>query len=623
MIIKTIKNDDSKMESKNMKHKQKLTKGGFKMKPIRFLIVAITMFGMVATASAITAAGTDITNQAIGNYDDANGNAMTQVQSLVVTTTVSQVAGVSQGGNQSQTIQSMTSTLYPVTVTNDGNGSDTFGLAATGAVVPAGGTYNIEIYHDVDGEGDIDAGTDLVVSSTTALAMAGTYDLLIKVTDVDGGAEGDVHTVTLTATAGYTVNGTVTDVITLVTTIQEATINGTTIIETGDETPAPGDAITFISCFDNDGTATAYNPIYRTVMPSNTTLNLSSVSIDGGSNFLTIATAAPYGDYHFRGDTLELFLADLDGAATICIQFDAIADAGLAAGDPIDFPANSPSFTYENLAGDPYTPEYPDETNFPAGGVDVAHTYGVALALLGTEGVDDVFVGDPGDTFEYAFTVTNGGNGSDNFDLSFASTYVTWVFYVDLNDDGILTQNEIDNLAVTETGSLLAAGVGNFIAVGTIPVGTGDTSVDATTFTATSQGGAAEAPPVVATGTDTAGTTCTAPTLTLLKSVTHGGTEYFNGDVNSAAPGVTLTYTIVVTNVGTGEATTVVVSDAIDLVNTAYVLDSMTIDGDGDPTVDDDDDADGAAYTGTDVVWSFPSMAAAAAHTLTFQVTVK
>jgi uncharacterized repeat protein (TIGR01451 family) len=623
--------------SKNMNQTTKQTKGGFEMKPTRFLIVAIAILGLVATASAvstITPAGTSITNQAIGNYKDANGNAMDQVESLVVTTTVSQVAGVDLGGNQTANIQSMTSTLYPVTVTNSGNGSDTYSLAATGAVVPTGGTFTIEIYHDDDGQGDIDAGVDLIVSSTTALALGETYDLVIKVTDVSGGAEGDVHTVTLTATSGYTANGVVTDVITLATTIQEAAINGTTEIAEGDETPAPGESITYISCFTNGGTAIAYNPVYTVQMPSNTTLDLNSVSIDGGNNFLTINTASPYGNSFFRGDTLTLNLANLIGGAEVCIQFDAIVDNGLSAGDPIEFPANFPAFNYENEQGDSYNPVVPEETNFPVGGVEVAQTFSVALDLVGTEGTDDTFVGDPGDLFEYPFTVTNGGNGTDNFDLTWTSTYMDWVFYVDTDGDGILEPGGDDadttGAGITNTGSLVAGGIGYFVAVGTIPAGTADTATDATTFTATSAVGAALTTPVVATGSDTAAATCTAPVLTLVKSVTIGGTEYFNGDANSAAPGDELLYTIIVANSGTGEATTVVVTDAIP-ANTTYVAESMTVDGvgdDDDQVVTSPETEDHAYKAASSVVFDFDTIPAVTAEDntdqriLTFKVTV-
>ena len=152
MNNKTFLYNDSSMESKDMKHKQKLTKGGFKMKPTRFLIVAIVLMGLVATTSAaITPAGTVIENQAFGNYNDANGNPMTEVSSAVVQTTVSQVAGVSLGGNLANAVSAMDSTLYAVTLTNTGNGKDTYTIGATESATT--GDFDFFVYHDADGSG--------------------------------------------------------------------------------------------------------------------------------------------------------------------------------------------------------------------------------------------------------------------------------------------------------------------------------------------------------------------------------------------------------------------------------------------------------------------------------------
>lgn len=588
------------------------------MKPTRFLTVALVLMGLVATASAITEEGTVISNQAFGTYQDANGNAMAQVQSLIVSTTVSQVAGIGLGLDQGESIQSMTSYLYPITVDNSGNGDDIFNLVATGAVVPSGDTYTIEVYSDEDGAAGVIDGTDAIVSATSTLTYTDTYKLLVKVTDVNGGDGGDQHTVTLIATSAF--NSAVKDTILLVTTIQAAAVNGTTDI-IDNPNPEAGETITFKSCFTNSGTVTAYNPVYRTTMPSNTTLDVNSVSIDGGNNFLTIATSAPWGDSHFRNDTLELFLSDLEGSAMICVQFDAVLDANLTPSDVVVFDSGNPSFTYENISGSPYPVENPDPTGDFDGTIEVEQTYGVTLASGGvTQTAPYSYTGDPGDTLIFDFTVTNTGNGTDNFTFSDTVNYVTWVYYLDTAPYGVLSPTEKLANPVTVTGSMTAGLVNHYIAIGTIPIGTGDTATDNSIIAVTS----VNAPTVY--GSDTNSTICTAPSLSLLKSVTHGGIEYFSLDANSAAPGDTLTYTIIVTNSGTGVAANVVVSDAIDLVNTTYLADTMTIDAVGDPTVDDDDDADGAAFTSTSVVWTFATMDADGGstdqHTLTFQVTI-
>lgn len=605
------------------------------MKPTRFLIVAILMLGMVATASAITEEGTVISNQAFGTYKDANGNEMTQVQSLTVETTVSQVAGVDLGGNLASPISAMDSTTYAFTLSNTGNGEDTFTLGATGAAND-GGTYNFYVYHDIDGDGSIDDNEDdAQVTTTGAIAFQGDYDLLVLVVDVTsggGGNAGEEHVVTFTATSTFT--GDTTDVITLTSTIQAAAVTGVTEI-VGDNTPGPGENIVYESCFTNSGDETAYNPVFTATMPSNTTLDVTSVSIDGGSAITLVQTALaptpsdlPY-HYNTATRTLTVELSDIAAAGDVCVTFTAVLDDPLDAGEPVDFPAGSPELVYENADGDEYPGTEPieDPGTFPGGGVVVDQTFGLTLDDAVT---DAAFTGDPSDTLVFAFTLTNTGNGLDNFTFDDTSSFVTWVFYLDSDGDGELDAGEKTAGTITETGNLTDGSAVDYIAIGTIPAGTADASVDNVIITAISQGAAAESPAQVVTDSDTVDVTVTAPILTLVKSVTIDGTEYFNGDANSAAPGAELLYTIVVANSGTGVATTVIVSDAIP-TNTTYVPESMTIDGtadDDDNTVDtgDGETEDHAEYTGTSVVFDFDTLDASGGttdeHTLTFKVTI-
>ena len=567
------------------------------MKPTRFLTVALVLMGLVATASAITEEGTVISNQAFGTYQDANGNAMAQVQSLIVTTTVSQVAGVSLGSNKTANMSAMDSTLYVVTLANTGNGEDTFTIGATGGA-NMGGTYDFYVYHDGGVLGVLD-GTDesTEITSSGAIAFTGDYNLLIKVVDntSGGGSPGEEHEVVLTATSVFDTDSTTS--ITLTSTITAATVGGTTEI-VGENNPEPGDPITYKSCFTNSGDEIAYNGVYEVTMPSNTTLSLTSVSIDGGSEVtvMTDSTTSYYYDIPSRTLTLELGnLASLD---EVCVQFTAILDDPLAAGAAIDFPPGSPIYTYENGGGDSYPPVEPteDPVTFPDGGdVTVAQTYGVTL----TDGGGNYsFTGDPGDTLIFDFTVTNNGNGDDSFTLSDTSDFVTWVFYLDGNEDGVLSAGEKALGTISATLALTAAPAAGsteyYIAIGTIPVGTADGASDASILIAATSVGAT----TTTSSTGSASATCTAPVLSLVKSVTHGGFTYYSGNVNEAAPGDTLTYTILLANSGTGVATTVVVSDVIP-DDATYVAASMAIDGTG-----DDDDDTGAGDSATYVVGS-------------------
>jgi len=588
---------------KNLKTENEANKEG-KMIPTRFLTTALILMGLVATAFAAgTPAGTEITNQATGTYKDANGNALAGVSSNEVTTTVSQVAGTSVGNDQAQNMASMTSVLYPVTVTNTGNGDDTFGLSAGSGGGEQANTYTYLIYHDVDGSGTVNGG-DTVATSTGLLAADATFDLLVQVSDTTtaGAPNGDVIAVTLTSLSGY--DGGVSDATVLTTTVEAAAVTATiTVVDDG--SPQPGDVLTYEVCIDNNGTATAYNVVFANLIPTNTTYSAGTIrtGTTGWANgsLITDASDSPTdeGDYNVTtGSTITINLGDIAGGGSVCVYYKVTLDAGIAEGSSI---TNEPTIDYENAGGDPYPTVDPADGG--GGSVTIEESFGVDFVATGTTS----FTGDPSDSLVYAFTVENLGNGTDNFNLSASSDSVTWEFYIDANGDGLLSAAELGAGAITATGDLTQNEVGDFIALGIINPGTADAYVDNTTFTASSQGDGGSS-----TDTGTATTTCTAPLLTLVKAV----------DKANAAPGDTLTYTITVANSGSGVATTVVVSDVIP-TNTTYIAESMTIDA---VSKTDASDGDGATLSGGSVVFDFSTMDASGGanddHSLVFKVEV-
>jgi len=598
------------------------------MKPIRFLTVAIVLLGMVATASAMTAAGVTISNQAFGNYKDAAGVALTQVSSNTVTTVVAQVAGASYNGNQTATISAMSSTVYAVEFQNTGNGPDNFTFSSTNAVSAGNGSFSVELFHDLNGDGLLDqAEIDDAVTwqdTTGAIAMNEIYRLLVRVTDTYafGSAADMVQTHSLTATSSFVETPTdlsVTSLITLTTTIAAAAINGTTVI-IGTPTYVPGSDIVYESCFTNTGTEAGHDLIFTTVMPSNTVLNTGSVSIDGGSTFetVTVITSGTSTDtyvYNSTTRTLTVLLGDLAADASICVRYSATINTGAGADDPIDFPADNPELTYDNPDGDPYDPINPTETGFPSGGPDVAQTYGVTVGPNATAATDtSALAGQANDVFNIAITITNTGNGTDSFTLSGLlenngsdTDFITsWTFYIDTDGDGILDPGE--TTVVTSVDNLASGGIVNLIAVATIPGGTVDATVDGVTFSATSVGDNNES------DNDTVSITCEAPfvhaTTGLTKSVSPTGAQ---------PPGTVLTYTMIVENTGSVAATDLVITDDVP-ANTTLVETSGTMTADNSGVVIYNTTG-GIPENGV-VTFTFSTLAINTPATMSFQVTI-
>ena len=81
------------------------------------------------TAFAAPAAGTVIGNQATATYTDAGGTPRTATSNLVQTT-VSQVKSFTLTANGARTAAAGQTVYYPHTITNTGNGTDTYTLNA-------------------------------------------------------------------------------------------------------------------------------------------------------------------------------------------------------------------------------------------------------------------------------------------------------------------------------------------------------------------------------------------------------------------------------------------------------------------------------------------------------------
>ncbi|NQV15287.1 DUF11 domain-containing protein [bacterium] len=580
------------------------------MKPTSFLTVALVLLGLVAMVNAAgTPAGEEITNQAQGSYNDANGNEVAgstegYLMSNIVSTIVSQVAGADLGNDQAQNISALSSTLYQVIFTNPGNGTDTFALSA-GDGAGQSGSYTYEIYSDNTGTVGVIDGTDAIVTSTGALAADSTFNIIVKITDttVGGADEGDVLVVTLTALSGF--NGGVSDATVLTTTVQAATVAATITSDT--PSPQPGDVITYSVCITNNGTAVAYNVLFTNLIPDNVTYNTETIYIGttgwaNGTHITDEVGGTPdAGDFgQTTANTITVNLGNIAaGGGSMCVYYKVTVIAGTPEGATID---NAPEVDFENEGAVPYP------TVDPTGdtSISVAESFSVDIDSTGTTS----FIGDPSDSLFYSFTVQNLGNGTDFFNLTVdAYDYVIWTFYAD-DGDGELSTAELSVATVTFTGALTQNGIAYFVAVGIIEPGTADAAADATTFKATSDGDAG------AFDTVTASATCTAPILTLVKTVSPTGNQ---------PPGTTLTYQVLVANSGTGTAASIVVSDVIPTFTT-YVAESMTIDGSAQGVITDASDGDGGTLSGGSIVFEFSTLDESGGttdtHTLTFEVTI-
>jgi uncharacterized repeat protein (TIGR01451 family) len=542
--------------------------------------VLLVIIGVVQIFAAGTPAGTVIRNWATGNYKDANGNDMTPVNSDTVSTTVTQVAGVDVGPDGNKTLAHNSYADYAVTITNTGNGDDTFSLSAS-TITTGSSSFSETIYYDANRNGVKDAGETTVTSSTGSLNADSSYYVIVRVS-VTGGAHDEVATTTVTAQSVF--NGSITDSATLTSDVTAALIAGAIQI-TDNNTPAPGQAYTYRVDFQNNGDETAYSTTLSLPVPTNTQYVAGSMTLNGSA--LTDASDADQGTWSAGSGTIVVGSLAASGSGYITYQVQ--VNAGVASGTII---TNTVDIDYDDSIPLAYTTVQVSTSG--ASNATVSQVAGITTSVA-----DDSLDGDPSDDVLYSIKVKNTGNGTDSYAITTSGGLGwTWVFYLDDNNDGTP-----DGTALTNTGNIAAGDSTYILAVVTIPAGTADETVDETdvTFTSDADGGVSS--------TETLTTTVTAPLLSLSKSVAPTGNQ---------PPGTTLTYSVVVTNSGTGQATQVVVTDNIPS-STTYVSSSLKIDGVAktDGTGDDE-----ASCDGTTATFNLGTMASAASVTVLFQVTI-
>jgi uncharacterized repeat protein (TIGR01451 family) len=551
------------------------------MKRFTFLFaVLLIMIGAAQIFAAGTPAGTIIRNWATGNYKDANGNSMTPVNSDTVSTTVSQVAGVDVGPNGNKTLAHNSFADYAVTITNTGNGDDTFSLSANTSTTGSS-SFSETIYLDANRNGVKDAGETTVTSSTGALDADSSYYVIVRVS-VTGGAYNEVATTTVEGESVF--DSGINDSATLTSDVTAALIAGTIQI-TDNNTPAPGQAYTYRVDFQNNGDETAYSSTLSLPVPTNTQYVTGSMTLNGGS--LTDGSGDDAGTWSAGSGTIVV--GSLASSGSGYITYQVRVNAGVASGTVI---TNTVDIDYDDSIPVAYTTV--EVSTSGASNATVSQVYGITTSVA-----DDSLEGDPSDNVQYSIKAINTGNGTDSYEITTSGGLSwTWVLYLDDNNDGTP-----DGAAITNTGNISSGDSTYILAVVTIPAGTADETVDETdvTFTSDGDGGVSS--------TETLTTTVTAPILSLSKSVNPTGNQ---------PPGTTLTYSVVVTNSGTGQATQVVVTDNIP-ANTTYVDGSLIINSVSKTDATGDDEASCDDVTAT---FNLGTMASGASATVSFQVTI-
>jgi trimeric autotransporter adhesin len=573
----------------------------------RITIVALMIFALLimmnAAHAAVPLAGTPIGNQASATYTDLDGNAQPSVQSNTVVTKVAQVASFTLTSAATKITGPGGTVYFPHTLTNTGNGTDTFNLSVANN---AGGSYDftgVTLYADANGDGLPDNFTPLSPTETTGPIAPGATFKFVAVSIVPITANpGEFDAMTVTAignalaAAGavppYAIAAAQTNVDT-VNISAGAVVSATKSMSalTGADGSGP---FTITLTYTNSGNAVAPTVLLVDTLPA----GMAYVAGSGrwSTSGATALTDATLGDP--AGIAYD-FNVSAAGRVTATVANLAQGVSGTVSFQ-VTIPANTPAGTLQNTAG----LRYDDGTGtlVPGAGTfentntvafvvktrsvvvldDVGSVAnGVAPALgadsNATADVVGVLTAPQGATVQFDNVVHNNGTTPDSYDMSMVSnTFPAGTSFQFYKADGVTPLTDSNGNGIADTGTVAIGGTYHVIVKAVLP-GTASGNNGGAGFTLVKKATSFADPTISDTVTDKLDA-ITGSTVDVTNNVASPTTAA-NGEgntgttvitTNTVDPGVATTFVVYVKNKST-------VADSYDLTVTSVLPLNWTV----------------------------------------------
>lgn len=405
-----------------------------------------------ARAQAPTA-GTAIGNVSTATYTDGSGTTRS-VTSNTVTTIVQQVASLTLTANNTKYSTAGGPVYFPHTLTNTGNGADTFGLTITQSGADNFDLSGVAIYPDTNGDGLPDAGTS-PITATGAVAAGGVFQFVIV-----GTAPGPTGNAQLTVTAAS-----------VLTPAQTAANTDTAIITTGavipvnksvsaPNGPSGSGPYTYTLSYTNKGNATATNLVLTDLLPAGITYVAGSGrwSNSGATALTDAAGGDPAGvAYDFNittAGTVTATIASVPAGASGTITFQFNVNAGAPAG----IIYNEANVAYDDGTGTNRV----DKSNK----VPFTVTVVAAVDIVG----DTEATAPQGAVVRFDNPVTNNGNRTDTFDITTLNvSFPAGTSFVLYQSDGQTPLLDSNSSGVPDTGPLAPGATYNLVVKAILP----------------------------------------------------------------------------------------------------------------------------------------------------------
>lgn len=314
--------------------------------------------------AAAPAAGTTFSNVASASYTDSTGTSQTAT-SNIVTTTVLQVGSFTLTANQTITANKNQTVSLSHTLTNTGNGTDTFTLAAVNSTTSDNWDFTggFKIYLDANKDGIPDGAPITSVTLTAGQSV----NLIVESTTTslstaNAGDNGKLDIAATNAVVGSVMTVTNTDTVNLVNGAVMKLVKSATnqlISEGGSR------EVEYTLLLQNTGNAIATNAQITDILPRYVTYVANSATLDNAAisdvadtdGYLFTATTADATNGYSQGN-VALTIPSLAPNVTKILKFKVTVDANAPAGNITNIGYADPD---GSTGSDPKVPSNPTD----------------------------------------------------------------------------------------------------------------------------------------------------------------------------------------------------------------------------------------------------------------------
>ena len=505
-----------------------------------FVAIMLALTSMMAHAAA-PAAGASISNQASASYTDASNQPRT-VTSNVVSTTVTQVTSMTLTANGAQTATPGSVVYYPHTLTNTGNGTDTFNLTSTNS---GGFTMaSVQFYAD-NGSGQP---TGLPITSTGALAAGAAFKFIAVDTLPNTATATQTNAAVVTGTSVFSsgVTASNTDTTTVTT---NAVITLTKAISVSNGLPGSG-PYTYTITYTNTGNSTATAVAITDVIPAGMTYVAASArwsvtaatALSDANGSVGTAPNTLTSSYTSGTKTFLATLAQVTAGQSGTISFNVNVDAGVAP----SILNNTATTSYNNGTG----------ANTGSGTSNTVPFTVKQTAAVTQTGEIVPGPANPGSTVSFNNVVTNTGTGTDTFNMSLGTNnFPVGTTFQLFKSGGLTPLVDTNGDGIIDTGPLAPGATYTVVLKATLPPNATNTGAP---FSITKTATSVFDPTKSATATDTL-SAITNPKVDLTNNAAIGGSGVLGVGAgpegsalvtNATNPGTTTTFVLVANNTG-------------------------------------------------------------------------